>query len=61
MMIVVVIVTAVKTVVTRPFRVTAVDQPTSKDVDRGGNVIIVGKANVVGGKTNMQGGGHCAV
>jgi hypothetical protein len=58
---VVVMVMAVKTVVTFPFEVTAVDQPTSRDVDSGGNLIVVGTANVVGGNTNMQGGGQTAV
>lgn len=46
---------------TRPFAVNAVDQPTSSDVDNGGKCIVVGRANVVGGNINTQGGGHAAV
>lgn len=60
-MIVVVTVIAVKTVLTRPPMVTVVDQPTSGDVEKGRKLMVVGSANVVGGKTNMQGGGHTAV
>ena len=52
---------AVKTVVTLPFTVTAVDQPISRDVDNGGKLIVVWRANVFGGNTKMHGGGHVAV